>query len=579
MKLLLEFARAHPWHSLAMLLCLLVAAAAEGLGVAALMPLLSMLAGPGANADATGSKDLEAWMNEGMRSLGVEPTREAWLLVLPLAFGLRAALILLARREIGYAVARVVRDLRLRLIRALLATSWSYYVQQRVGTFANAYSTEAMRASKAYLHATWVAMFAIQVVVYVGRALAISWRVTLFAVAVGATIVLLLGPLVKLGRKAGRRQTKLFTLLLGNIIDVFQSVKPLKAMAREKSLAPWIEDGTKRMEKASRTQVFSREAIAALQEPIMVGMLCLGLLGMTWLGLDLAAMGVMLVLVQRTLDCINRGQRRYQRVAVQESAYWSLMSTIESAERAREDVSGGAAPTLERAIELRNVQVRYQEEPLFEDLSLEIPAGQITALTGPSGSGKTTIVDLLVGLLRPDEGDILIDGRRLAEIDLARWRQQLGYVPQEMFLLHDTIEMNVTLGDPDVGREDVVRALKTAHVWQSVAAMPEGLDTVVGERGSALSGGQRQRIAIARALLHQPRFLILDEATASLDPESEAEVWAAIRELRGRTTVLAISHEAALLEVADRVYRVENGTVRRVDTPIASERAEARGGS
>jgi ATP-binding cassette subfamily C protein len=451
-----------------------------------------------------------------------------------------------------------------------------------VGNFANAYSTETMRVTKAYLNATWVAMFALQIVVYVTMALAISWKVTLVAATIGVVVVLVLGPLVRVGRRAGIKQTKLFKWMLGLLTDVFQGVKPLKAMAREGRVAPMLELGTRRMESATRKQVFSREAIAALQEPIMVSMLCLGVAVMMLMDFNIGATAVMLLLVSRTLDAINKAQRRYQRVAVQESAYWSLMQTIEDAEKAEERAAGGEPATLDDAIELRSVNFRYQHELLFENLSLEIPAGRITALTGPSGAGKTTIVDLAVGLVTPEGGDIRIDGRLLDDLDLASWRQHVGYVPQEMFLLHDTIAMNVALGDPDITRDDIVRALKDAHAWDFVSRMPDGIDTVVGERGSALSGGQRQRIAIARAMLHDPWLLVLDEATAALDPESEALIWEAVKELRGRTTVLAISHQSMLLDVADRVYRIEGGIATaiaagEVPGPVVS--AVAHGGS
>jgi ATP-binding cassette subfamily C protein len=528
------------------------------------------------------SEGLEAWFVGAMRSVGLEPTPGTLLLLMPAAFSVRACLVLLARREIGYTIARVARELRLRLIRALLRTSWSYYVEQRVGNFANAYSTETMRVTKAYLNATWVAMFALQIVVYVTMALAISWKVTLVATLIGGVVVVVLGPLVRVGRRAGIKQTKLFKWMLGTLTDVFQGVKPLKAMAREGRVGPLLEHGTRRMESATRKQVFSREAIAALQEPIMVSMLCLGIAVMWFMDFTIGSMGVMVLLVSRTLDALNKAQRRYQRVAVQESAYWSLMETIEDAEKAEERLSGGEPASLQDAIALCSVSFRYQRELLFENLSLEIPAGQITALTGPSGAGKTTIVDLVVGLVTPEGGDIRIDGRLLDALDLASWRQHVGYVPQEMFLLHDSIAMNVALGDPDITRDDIVRALKDAHAWDFVSRMPDGIDTVVGERGSALSGGQRQRIAIARAILHDPWLLVLDEATAALDPESEALIWEAVKELRGRTTVLAISHQSMLLDVADRVYRVEGGIATAIaagDVPGPVVSAVAHGAS
>ena len=135
----------------------------------------------------------------------------------------------------------------------------------------------------------------------------------------------------------------------------------------------------------------------------------------------------------------------------------------------------------------------------------------------------------------------------------------IGYVPQETLLLHNTIFMNVTLGDETLTTEDVTSALKAAGAWEFVKALPEGMDSIVGERGHMLSGGQRQRIAIARALVHKPKMLILDEATTALDPENEAAICRTLGDLRGERTILAISHQSAVLEVADRSYRLEDG--------------------
>ena len=140
----------------------------------------------------------------------------------------------------------------------------------------------------------------------------------------------------------------------------------------------------------------------------------------------------------------------------------------------------------------------------------------------------------------------------------------VGYVPQETFLLHESILVNVTLGDPAITEMEAEAALRAAEAWDFVAAMPDGIHTAVGERGARLSGGQRQRIAIARALVHRPQLLILDEATASLDPVSEAAICATVCTLRSKTTILAISHQPALLEVANSVYRIEGGNVQRL---------------
>jgi ATP-binding cassette subfamily C protein len=169
-------------------------------------------------------------------------------------------------------------------------------------------------------------------------------------------------------------------------------------------------------------------------------------------------------------------------------------------------------------------------------------------------------------LLRPQKGEVWIDNLPLAQIDLRSWRRMIGYVPQETLLLHDTVFINVALGDKDISAADVEQALRSAGAWKFVSALPKGVNSVVGERGHKLSGGQRQRIAIARALVHKPRLLILDEATTALDPENEAAICATLRGLRGEITILAISHQPAVLEVADRAYRLKKGAVVSVST-------------
>ena len=209
---------------------------------------------------------------------------------------------------------------------------------------------------------------------------------------------------------------------------------------------------------------------------------------------------------------------------------------------------------------MKERSVTYDRHPVLTDTDLEIPAGGMTTLIGPSGSGKTTIIDLVIGLLRPQCGTIRVDGVPLSELDLKAWRRMIGYVPQETLLLHDSILHNVTLDDPELSEQDAIEALKASGAWEFVSRMPQGIHSTVGERGTKLSGGQRQRIMIARALVHKPRLLILDEATSALDPKNEAAIGKTMEALRGQLTILAISHQTALVESADRVYRLHDGT-------------------
>jgi ATP-binding cassette subfamily C protein len=376
---------------------------------------------------------------------------------------------------------------------------------------------------------------------------------------------------VRLTRRAGRRQTELLKDVLARITDLFQGVRPLKAMAREGVVAPLLEQSTESLNRALRRLVLTKEAVTTLQEAMLMASVAVGVyVSVIHFELALDAVFLLALLFIRGLTSMHRAQRRYQDVVSDESAYWSMIALIESAEGERER-SGRRQPTLATGIELRDVVFGYDETPVLAGVSFTIPAGRVTALHGPSGSGKTTVADLVAGLVQPSSGQVLVDGVPLGELDLEAWRRQIGYVPQDMFLLHESVADNVSLGDPALGRADVERALRAAAAWDFVSELPQGMDTPVGERGSQLSGGQRQLVAMARALVRRPRLLILDEATASLDAASEAALWSRIQGLAGETTVLAISHQPGVLAIADRVYRVADGRV--------EERSPERGSS
>jgi ATP-binding cassette subfamily C protein len=270
---------------------------------------------------------------------------------------------------------------------------------------------------------------------------------------------------------------------------------------------------------------------------------------------------------QRLVSHMNTLHLRYQLVVGGEAAFWSVREQIAHAEAEVERdavASTGAVPELQHEIRFHNVVFSHPDKPVFEGLDITIPKGSFVALRGASGAGKTTIVDLLVGLQRPQAGTIYLDNVTLDEVNLRAWRNLIGYVPQETLLFNDTIRHNITLGDATVGDEQVQAALEAAGAWEFVADRAGVLDATVGNAGFQLSGGQRQRLAIARALARSPQLLILDEATAALDPVSEAAICDTLNELRGVVTIIAISHQPLLNDAADIVYDVADGRARRV---------------
>jgi ABC-type multidrug transport system fused ATPase/permease subunit len=213
-------------------------------------------------------------------------------------------------------------------------------------------------------------------------------------------------------------------------------------------------------------------------------------------------------------------------------------------------------------IVFRNVSFSYNgEEQVLKNISFEAPPGTVTALVGSSGSGKSTIASLVASFMIPKEGTIYIDGNDLSEVDIESYRSQLGVVFQDDFLFSGTIRENILFSAPDATEEQLQRAVKAAHVQEFVKRFDKGLDTLIGERGIKLSGGQRQRVTIARAILADPRILILDEATSNLDTESEMYIQRSLSYLmKGRTTIV-IAHRLSTIKKADQILVIENGRV------------------
>jgi ATP-binding cassette subfamily C protein len=533
------------------------------MGLSALLPLLNMAigqSGDGAPGSRAPQNDFERIVVETLQGMGITPGIGVLLLIIVLGVTLKSLLLLAARKRVGYTAAQVATDLRLEMLRSILLSKWEFFLHQPVGRLSNSLASEAQRSSDAFVNGATVITLLLQALIYGSVAIAVSWKATLVSLSAGTVIIAISHFLVRMARKAGKRQTKLLIALLARLTDTLQSVKPLKAMAREHLARNVLSDTTTQLNKALKKQIFSAAVLDAAQEEMFAILIALGMyVALVNYGMPFQTVLVLAVVLGRMLSQLGKVQKQYQKMVIAESAFWSMKDAIDQAQKAEEHLGRGATPTLERGIRFDNIDFSYDQHPVFENASLEIPAGKLTTLIGPSGSGKTTVIDLVIGLLRPQAGAVRIDDRPLAELDLKAWRQMIGYVPQETLLLHDSVLHNVSLGDPEVSEDDARRALQAAGAWEFVEQLPLGIRSTVGERGGKLSGGQRQRIMIARALVHNPRLLILDEATSALDPANEAAIGQTIRHLRGGLTILAISHQTALVEAADRVYRLEKG--------------------
>ena len=548
---------------------LVVSGLAEGFGLASLLPVAALVSrDPGAK-----SSGVNRFVVEALASVGLPGTLGFLLIVVVGALIIKAALRLFAMSYVGYAVSEVATGLQLSLLKNLLGARWGYFTRQPVGRFTIAVSQESSRAADAYFAAIQVIGSAIEGTVYVGLALLISWKLALVSLMVGGAIALVLSSLVRKGQRAGRRQTRRTNELVTALTDILITIKPIKAMARHGQLGSVLERKVGELKAALRQQVLARQAVQNLQEPLLVIFLVGALyVSLTlWSG-SLGELMVMGLLLARTVAMTGQVQRYVQSAAVAESAYWSVLSTINEAAENREPSGGRLRPTRAPACRFEHVSFSFGPHNVLRDVSMVVPAGKITLITGASGAGKTTIGDLLIGFYHPDSGRILIDDDPLDEIDLYAWRSMIGYVSQEVILLHDTIYNNLTLGDGSVDRERAQRALEIAGAWEFVAAKPHQMDAIVGERGMMLSGGQRQRIALARALVREPRLLILDEATTGLDAATAASIRSNIVSLGGERTILVIAHDQMWTSCADVIYSLRRGKleiVRRVGAHTA----------
>jgi ATP-binding cassette subfamily C protein len=569
--ILFTFTRAYPWQSLLMVVALLLAGLAEGSSLSILLPILSIAVDTG--ADGGQQSEYAQQVTDFLTRAGITPTIGNLLVVAVFGIFLKSMLLLVAERQVGYTKARVTTDLRLRLLRAVMSSRWSYFVHQPVGRLTNSMATEAWRASIAYEFGVGILAYGIQALIYGTVAMMVSWQATLASLGAGAAILFVSHFLVKMTRKAGKRQTVLLKSLLARMTDTLQSVKTLKAMGREGLADGVLQTETSRLNRALEKEVFSKAMLTSAQEPMFAVVIATGMFMLLerW-GMPIAEVLVLVLVLTRVLLHLGKIQKHYQKMVAAESAYWSMMQAVEEADSKQEEYRGAPAPRLEQEIVLDDVSFSYEGVPILRNLNLRIPARGLTTIIGRSGSGKTTILDLIAGLHSPDAGEVRIDGVNLESVNLHDWRRQIGYAPQDTVLLHDTILNNVTLGDPELNEEDARRALEKADAWAFVESMAEGLQTSVGERGARVSAGQRQRIMLARALAHSPRILILDEATSALDSESEAEICATLKTLAREITIVAVSHQPALAEFSDTVYRMEEGALVGPESPESISR-------
>jgi len=555
--------RRHPGYVFITIVLLLLSSTFEGIGIAMLLPLLDAITGSGAS-----NSPIVSWITGALEGLGLEPTLETLITLVVSLVIIKAAFSLVTQSFIGVVFADIGADFRHRIVASMMQARWQHFVSLPNGRVASAISSEVNVAASCYVAIIKLIASTIQVAVQLGVACLISWKVALLGCLLGGAIALLSSRLVSLSRVLGEKRTRGMEGLSRRLLEAIGGMKALKGMGAEDRFVALLNWEIGSIKSVTRNLFFLTNAMQVIPEPIAAIVVGVSLyVYMLHMGGGLESFLVLALLLSRLMQSVSSVQQNYQKIVSREPSFWFVENIISDAEGWIERSKGTRPPSLEKAIRFDKVSLSYGNHSVLSDVDLNIEAGKICAFAGLSGAGKTSLVDLVAGLHEPEAGTIYVDDVPLQEIDMKQWRSRLGYVLQETFLFHETIKNNVTLGDPLLTSEDAEAALRKAGAWQFVSQLPERMETVVGERGARLSGGQRQRIAIARALVRQPSLLILDEPTVGLDRQTEREICTTLANLGQGVTVLAVSHQPALFEVADTIYQVRDGHVSTVAHP------------
>ncbi len=545
-------------------LALMVAASlTEGLGLALMIPTLQ-IAGVRIGAHSAAGR-FAAIVRGGLDGIGLRPTLALMLALFVAIVCLRALLARAQTVAITALYENFAQRLRRRLFEAVSGADWVFICKSRSSGFVHALTNEVDRAAVAAHQGLYALAGAAVALLYIGASLVLFPAATALMLAMCAVLGFLLRARTRAVQRAGEDFSAISSVVYAAAIEHFQSIKTARMYGARARTCEMFAALTREMAAASvriNREQSSADAWFEAGSALMMGATLLA--AIRWLGASPAEVLILLILFVRVVPRVRMLQSTWRGFAGYLPSFGTV-TRIEQQCRAAAEPSGAIIKPIElrSAIRFENVSFAYPSgrEPAVRGIDLTIAAGRIVAIVGPSGAGKSTIADLLMGLMAPASGRITIDGVALDAERALAWREQIGYAAQDTFLFHDTVRANLAWARPAASEAELRGALRMAAAEEFVARLPQGLDTMLGDRGATLSQGERQRIALARAILRRPRLLVLDEATNSLDSENEARVLGAIAQMRGAVTTVLIAHRLSTIRWADLIYVIEDGRI------------------
>lgn len=494
-----------------------------------------------------------------------------------LPFSVPTVLIFMCLMFLGKAILSVVLDYfkltigadyeqqtRRSLFEKILAANWTHLLKQRLGYLETILMVDVPNSANLLGQLAGGLTFATGLVIYVFIALNISAPITLLTLALGLVFFFMFRPILKKIKVLAMERNQIVRETSHHVSENILGMKTVKTMLVEKGVAARGRELFAILRKSTLKVPFLKSITNAAIEPVAAIFIALVFFHLYRTGsltaAELGALAAIVYLINRIFIYIQQLQRVTHVISDFSAYLQSVVSYEQTAANSREVESPGKPFAFQHNLEFKDVSFAYSDDrPILSNLNLAIKKGEMVGLIGPSGAGKTTLVDIVLRLFRPKSGVMLLDGRDAREIDMDDWRRHIGYVSQDIFLMNDTIANNIRFYNFALTQGEIEFAARQAAIHEFIVTLPEKYETMIGERGIRLSGGERQRVVLARILARQPDVLILDEATSSLDNESEAQIQRAIKSLKGQITVLAIAHRLSTVMDSDRLLVLEDG--------------------
>lgn len=464
-----------------------------------------------------------------------------------------------------------IRYLRIGLYQDTVSANWSCLIAKKKSDLTNAFTMETTRVGAGTIYLLKIISQVIISFFQIVMAFLMSVPVTLFVLISGTALFFYLNSSVQEAKKLGSTLHAINRELTSQITEQLNGLKEIKSYGIEQEQVKKFSQISMEMERnltdftrlQSKPDFYYKTGAVAIISIFFFVVV-------TLFKIDPTALLIIVFIFARLWPAFSSFQGNLQNIFVMLPAFKNLMALQEELKTALEtqrifmQEENRERIKIREKITLERVGFKYNQAEanhILEDISLEIPVKSMVALVGKSGAGKSTIADLLLGLLEPTKGYLKVDNQTITANDLPRWRSSIGYVAQDPFLLNDTIRENLLRFNPGAREEEILEALELAAAGDFIEKLPEGLDTVIGDRGVKLSGGERQRIVLARALLRKPELLVLDEATSSLDNENEYKIQKALENLQGRLTIVIIAHRLSTISNADNIIVIDNGRI------------------